>query len=1345
MSLSADQMSTPRRSSSGLRYARYVGRVGALAVSLGVGFAVATTPGVAYADDSTDSTTNTSPSPNSPATSDESVSVSTSSTAVAPSSTQGAGQSRRSERNRTLRVFGASPRHLTRSARNDHSTTPPRNSDEATNDSVSETVDETDNGVVAEENTGGAGNDNATAGGSALPARDVDRTTSRRAAKDIVQQSVSPRRIQSAQPVRRSGVHVAAPTVRSTVDNSVSNASVDSPSTTASSATVTSQSPSIRTAASSAGLAAITSTPAVTPVPVTRVVQPISVVSGFLAAVGLAPSLTSPATPSPAPVSFVWTVLAFVRREIEQAQRTYLNRTPHAIDDRVTTAEQTSLTFDPRRNDRDDDTLTITGVNTTGTHGTVATDGTTITYTPNADTNALGAGETITDTFTYTVSDANSPAHLHGLFGLFSRGHSDTATVTVTITGVNDAPTVVDDSYTVASTTALTRRVLDNDSDVDGDALTATLVTANDADKGTLVFNPDGTFTYTPKADFSGTDSFTYEASDGTLTTAGTVTITVNAPPEVTVTVGTADPATGQFTVTVSYSDSAADNVTVTGSTPGDFQQVAAYVVDGSDGITQTSSASTLYAPSPEARLAAFNGTGPTFETWTFTISDGVSTVTRTVDVPISPSSTQVSGISVGSPDSTNGAVSIDIRYRQDASAVSPTVTTSDVLHGELAATEQTSTSDGVITRGTYTYTYTPTPQARTDAYNGGPTSETVTFTVDGQSFTVTVPIDPAPAVVTATIGGTGTDGEPILNNPVDVDVSIDGDHGVITDADGGLTIIDRDEDGFGWTVGPGVNVGDLTGGLAVDLDTAYVGGQDATGGGRISAVDLDSGQVERVDGLADVGVGAVTDVGVDRWSEGRFTGVWAVDADGTLVEIDAESRRVVRSVETQRFQEFGASLTAVVAPTRSVLAVAPGARKVYVATGGRITAVESRRVAAARLSADAEATETDVLEVDRAIDVDGEVTGLEVSADGRTLYATVVRASAEAELIAYDARTLERVRSVSVGTNARALAISDDGNRAYVTGGRSVAVVDLQTLAVVQDIDTGSATAVAFVPGRDTILVTNPSTNSVSVISNPFNAPTVANADTATTGEDNSVVINVLANDSNAGGAVGDLSPTVVAGPANGTVTVNDEDGTLRYTPNANFHGTDTFSYTVTGGSSNAAPTSVTVTVTQAITTELSWNANPADLDAHLIGPSATEGGSGFHVYYASSTYNVDGTVGGSAERAALLVSDDTDGDGPEVIEVNTRTPGEYVYYVHKFAGEGSLAGSGAEVTVVDPSTELSRTFTVDPESAGTYWAVFKMTVSDSGTVTITELNTYGDTAPTASGSSPGGSSVTA
>ncbi|MEO1470814.1 MAG: cadherin-like domain-containing protein, partial [Pseudomonadota bacterium] len=71
--------------------------------------------------------------------------------------------------------------------------------------------------------------------------------------------------------------------------------------------------------------------------------------------------------------------------------------------------------------------------------------------------------------------------------------------------------------------------VLANDSDVDGDALTAVLGT--DVTDGTLTLNADGSFDYTPDADFNGSDSFTYTVSDGQggTSTPATVTITVNA------------------------------------------------------------------------------------------------------------------------------------------------------------------------------------------------------------------------------------------------------------------------------------------------------------------------------------------------------------------------------------------------------------------------------------------------------------------------------------------------------------------------------------------------------------------------------------------------------------------------------------------------------------------------------------------------------------------------------------------------------------------------------------------------------------------------------------------------
>lgn len=69
--------------------------------------------------------------------------------------------------------------------------------------------------------------------------------------------------------------------------------------------------------------------------------------------------------------------------------------------------------------------------------------------------------------------------------------------------------------------------VLSNDSDVDGQALSAVLVAG--PSHGTLTLNADGTFNYTPTADYFGTDSFTYMANDGALNSnVATVTLTVN-------------------------------------------------------------------------------------------------------------------------------------------------------------------------------------------------------------------------------------------------------------------------------------------------------------------------------------------------------------------------------------------------------------------------------------------------------------------------------------------------------------------------------------------------------------------------------------------------------------------------------------------------------------------------------------------------------------------------------------------------------------------------------------------------------------------------------------------------
>ena len=119
---------------------------------------------------------------------------------------------------------------------------------------------------------------------------------------------------------------------------------------------------------------------------------------------------------------------------------TGVNEAPVAVDDAYGTDENTTLNVAANLgllvNDSDADTtdvLTVSSVNTTGTKGTVAWNANgSFTYNPNGKFESLAAGKNATDTFTYTVSDG--------------KGGSDTARVTITVYGVNDAPVAADDA-----------------------------------------------------------------------------------------------------------------------------------------------------------------------------------------------------------------------------------------------------------------------------------------------------------------------------------------------------------------------------------------------------------------------------------------------------------------------------------------------------------------------------------------------------------------------------------------------------------------------------------------------------------------------------------------------------------------------------------------------------------------------------------------------------------------------------------------------------------------------------------------------------------------------------------
>ena len=171
----------------------------------------------------------------------------------------------------------------------------------------------------------------------------------------------------------------------------------------------------------------------------------------------------------------------------------------------------------------------------------------------------------------------------------------DDVTVGYALVPPNHPPQAAADSYDGAQDTPLTIAapgVLANDSDVDGDPLTAILVAA--PTHGALVLNADGGFSYTPAAGYSGGDSFTYKANDGKDDSAvATVTLTIAATPAPqTDVIASGDQGTPSTTVRTSrFSTTSANElllafVSVDGPPPGGGKTTVTRVTGG--GLTWT-------------------------------------------------------------------------------------------------------------------------------------------------------------------------------------------------------------------------------------------------------------------------------------------------------------------------------------------------------------------------------------------------------------------------------------------------------------------------------------------------------------------------------------------------------------------------------------------------------------------------------------------------------------------------------------------------------------------------------------------------------------------------------------
>lgn len=171
--------------------------------------------------------------------------------------------------------------------------------------------------------------------------------------------------------------------------------------------------------------------------------------------------------------------------------------TPRAEDDSVSTNEDNRVVIAVKENDFMGNEATVIKRVASPSHGTVMFDEHLITYTPEADFNGY-------DHFNYMISDKD--------------GNVSAAMVKVKVLPVNDPPVAMDDEGIVAEGGTLkvaAPGLLENDTDMDGDALTVNTTLVGGLNHGALTLNADGSYEYIHNGTETTSDTFVYRVSDG--------------------------------------------------------------------------------------------------------------------------------------------------------------------------------------------------------------------------------------------------------------------------------------------------------------------------------------------------------------------------------------------------------------------------------------------------------------------------------------------------------------------------------------------------------------------------------------------------------------------------------------------------------------------------------------------------------------------------------------------------------------------------------------------------------------------------------------------------------------
>jgi len=930
-----------------------------------------------------------------------------------------------------------------------------------------------------------------------------------------------------------------------------------------------------------------------------------------------------------------------------------INDPPTAVDDpSETTSEDTPVVNSVLVNDSDveGDPLTIVSV-TQPTSGTVVNNGNgTITYTPFPNFSGI-------NTYTYTIHDGN--------------GGTATATVTVTVSGFNDPPIANLDIFATLEDIPTTIDVLDNDLDVDGDAVSIDSFTL--PSDGTLVKNGDDTFTYTPDPDFYGLDSFTYTISDGNGETDNTtVTIVVAAINDAPIAANdtTVTNEDQQITLNVIFNDTDIE---------GDPLQVVIVTQGGNGSVINNNNGTLTYVP-----FSNYSGT----DTFTYTITDGNGGIsTASVMVTIAPVNDAPIAVD-------------DFAYTPEGTRVTIIVLANDLdVDGDVInVTSVTQPPEGQVNvRSDGTIRYEPVD----DDFTG---TETFTYTItDGNgrfdTGTVTVvvgPINDDPIAlddrdvtqedqkVTTNVLANDRDPE---KEPLVVFSVTQGSNGlVINNNDGTITYVPRPN--YNGTDSYTYSITDGKGGTAsATVDITILPRNDPPTAVLDIASTLEDTPIT-YDVLANDFDVDGDPIDVFKLTQGT-NGTTVDNGDGTITYTPRSNFTGVDTYTYEITDGFGEYSTALVSIWVGIINDPP------VAIDDIANTFEDLPVTTDVLANDSD-PENDVLTV---IIVTQPSFGTVLdNGDGTITYSPIANFSGNDT---YTYTITDNMGGIATATvtvivdnaNDDPIAIDDfDGTIEEVPITTDVLVndVDLEgdvlTITSVNQptngtvVNNGNGT-ITYTPnanfnGSDSYLYNitdgngGSATATVTIYINPIQDPPTAVDDIVSTPMDVQVTSNVLANDFDVDGDV--ISVINVVPGANGSV-VNNGDGTITYTPNSGFTGVDIITYTITDGKGSIS--SATVTIYVGIT-----NNPPTAVDDNGTTDENIPVTTG--VLFNDSDPDLDPlTITAITQPANGVVMDNGNGTITYTPDLNFNGPDSYTYTITD--GRGGTATATVSITV--------------------------------------------------------------